>query len=110
MAGNLYYEKVKRTSTDDDEDKQNKMRYISEGSWRSKMLVSYELKGETINDESHGGGSLIRLPDDATNIQVRFQVERFPGIWCDVKEYDRFKKCWVEMLRNSQSTSQSCLV
>ncbi|XP_028403143.1 uncharacterized protein LOC114525880 [Dendronephthya gigantea] len=97
LDGNLYYEKVKRASTDDDnEDKEKKLKYISKGSWSSKMLVDYEENGEEKHRESEGSGSLILIPNNATKIKVRFQVMRAPGIWCDVKEYDHFKKCWVE--------------
>ncbi|XP_028403144.1 uncharacterized protein LOC114525882 [Dendronephthya gigantea] len=60
------------------------------------MLVDYEVNGEKKHHEGHGSGSLILLPNNATKIKVRFQVMRFPGVWSDVKEYDRFEKCWVE--------------
>ncbi|XP_028417492.1 uncharacterized protein LOC114541895 [Dendronephthya gigantea] len=70
--------------------------YIFEGSWLSKMLVDYKVNDEKKNHEAHGTGSLILLPNNATNIKVRFQVMRFPDVWSDVNEYDGFKECWVK--------------
>ncbi|XP_028415057.1 uncharacterized protein LOC114538145 [Dendronephthya gigantea] len=114
LAGNLYYEKVKRASTDDyNEDKQKNLKYISKGSWSSKMLVYYEFEegSEKKPHEAHGTGSSIWLPNNATNIKVKFQVMRFPGVWCYVKEYDRFKKCWVKPTKThifEYDTPMSC--
>ncbi|XP_028416311.1 uncharacterized protein LOC114540234 [Dendronephthya gigantea] len=73
-----------------------RMTYISEGAWFSKMLVDYEEDGEEKHHEGYGSGSSILIPNNATNIKVKFQVMRTPGVWCDVKKYDHFKKCWVK--------------
>ncbi|CAB4037956.1 Hypothetical predicted protein [Paramuricea clavata] len=72
------------------------MKYFSEGYWFSKMLVDYKENGETKHYEVKGSESSIPIPNKATKIKVRFQVMRFLGTWCDVKRYDRFKKCWIE--------------
>ena len=96
LAGNLYYEAVTKISGDEDTDERVKLKYFSEGGWLSKMLVDYEEDGEEKHQEGQGSGSFILLPNNATNIKVRFQVMRGPGIWSDVKEYDRYHKCWVE--------------
>ena len=36
------------------------------------------------------------IPENAKDVEVRFQVLRFIGTWCDVKKYDRFDECWSE--------------
>ena len=72
------------------------MKYFSEGYWFSKMLVDYKENGETKHYEVKDSESSIPIPNKATKIKVRFQVMRFLGTWCDVKKYDRFKKCWIE--------------
>jgi hypothetical protein len=72
------------------------MKYFSEGYWFSKMLVDYKENGETKHYEVKDSESSIQIPNKATKIKVRFQVMRFLGTWCDVKKYDRFKKCWIE--------------
>ncbi|XP_028403311.1 uncharacterized protein LOC114526019 isoform X2 [Dendronephthya gigantea] len=74
----------------------HKMKYISKGIWCSKMIVKYVVDGKKKKFEGEGSGSLIWIPYNATNIKVSFEVMRAPGVWCDVKEYDRFKKCWIK--------------
>ena len=93
LTGNLYYEVV--TKIDNNDFSEYRLKHISDGPWVSQMLVDYEDNGKS-EHEVKGSKSSIRIPNKATNIKVRFQVMRFPGIWCDVKKYDRFKKCWIE--------------
>jgi hypothetical protein len=57
------------------------------------MLVDYKKKGLPKHFGVKDSETSISIPNEATNIKVRFQVIRFLGIWCDVIEYDRFKKC-----------------
>ncbi|XP_028403313.1 uncharacterized protein LOC114526020 [Dendronephthya gigantea] len=73
-----------------------KIKYISKGYWFSKMLVDYKVNGRSQHEEVEYSEGSILLPNNATNIEIRFQVMRFPGVWCDVKKYDRFKSCWVK--------------
>ena len=61
------------------------------------MIVEYsdgDGKKTTITVE--GSGSMVEIPEHARDIKVRFQNQRFIEIWCDVKKYDRKKKCWCE--------------
>ncbi|XP_028403315.1 uncharacterized protein LOC114526022 [Dendronephthya gigantea] len=74
----------------------HRLKYISEGSWVSKMLVDYEEDGETKHQEVKDSKESFLIPTNATNIEVRFQVMRAPGVWSDVKKYDRFNECWVK--------------
>ena len=74
-----------------------RIRYFSEGPWVSKMIVEYvNDQRKKVQKEVRGSGNSIELPETARDVQVRFQVLRFPGIWCDVKKYDRFNKCWCK--------------
>ena len=71
--------------------------YLCERRWVSKMIVKYvNDQREEVQKEVRGSGKSIDLPETARDVQVRFQVMRFPGKWCDVKKYDRFNKCWCE--------------
>ena len=69
-----------------------KVKYISEGDWFSKMVVSYFLKGKRITKEVRGSGKSVIVPGNATQLKVKFQVRR--PFWGDLKKYDRFKRCW----------------
>ena len=69
-----------------------KVKYISEGDWVSKMVVSYVLKGKRITEEVRGSGKSVTIPGNATQLEVKFQVMR--PFWGDLKKYDRFKRCW----------------
>ena len=74
-----------------------RIRYISEGPWKSKLIVQYTNdKNEVVKKEESGSGSSIKIPKNAKDVEVRFQVLRFIGTWCDVKKYDRFDECWSE--------------
>ena len=70
------------------------VRYISQGWWFSKMVVSYVLNGVEITKERRGSGSQIKIPSNAEQITVRFKVLRPP--WGDIIKYDRFQRCWCE--------------
>ena len=71
-----------------------KVKYISEGYWFSKMVVSYFLEGKRITQEARGSGESVSFPRNATELEVKFQVRR--PFWGDLMEYDRFKKCWCK--------------
>ena len=74
-----------------------RIRYLSEGPWVSKMIVEYvNDQRKKVQKEVIGSGKSIELPETARDVQVRFQVMRFPGKWCDVKKYDRINKCWCK--------------
>ena len=61
------------------------------------MIVEYSDKeGKNPPKTVEGSGSTVKIPAHARDIKVRFQNQRFIGIWCDVKKYDRNKKCWCE--------------
>ena len=70
------------------------IKYISEGAWVSKMIVTYCLQGDKINKEESGSGKMIKIPADATQIEVRFQVRR--PVWGDIMKYDRFEEVWCK--------------
>ena len=70
------------------------IRYKSEGAWISKMVVTYSLNGEQIEEETRGSGNVIRIPLNAKHIEVKFQVRR--PLWGDIMKYDRFEKKWQE--------------
>ena len=71
-----------------------KVRYISQGYWISKMIVSFIVNGEEITKEVRGSGKYINIPSNARKIKVRFQVWRPP--WRDILKYDRFQTCWCQ--------------
>ena len=70
------------------------VRYKSEGTWISKMVVTYSLNGEQIEEETKGSGRIIRIPLNAKQVEVKFQVRR--PLWGDIMKYDRFEKKWQE--------------
>ena len=69
-------------------------RYKSEGAWISKMIVTYLLNGKQIKEEVSGSGRIVKIPSDARQVKVRFQVRR--PAWGDIMKYDRFKKKWCK--------------
>ena len=71
-----------------------KVKYISEGVWFSKMVVSYFLEGKRITQEARGSGESVIVPGNATQLEVKFQVSR--PFWGDLVKYDRFKRCWCK--------------
>ena len=75
-------------------DNSGRVKYISEGFWSSKMVVSYTLSGNEVTQEVQGSGKAINIPAQATSITVKFQVLR-PG-WWDISKYDRFQKRWCK--------------
>ena len=56
------------------------------------MAVKYSLNREPIEKEASGSGSIIRVPLNATDVEVKFQVSH--PLWGDVMKYDRFEKKW----------------
>jgi len=71
-----------------------KVKYISEGAWISKMIVSFSVDGERKTEEVRGSGKSIDIPSSARNIEVKFRVSR--PMWGDIVKYDRFQKCWCK--------------
>lgn len=71
-----------------------KVKYISDGHWVSKMVVSYFLKGERVTQEVSGSGKSVTVPGNAAQLEVKFQVMR--PFWGDLKKYHRFERCWCE--------------
>ena len=69
-------------------------RYISSRAWFSKMIVTFLFHGEEIKREVSGSGEIVKVPADARQVKVRFQVSR-PS-WGDIMKYDRFKKIWCK--------------
>ena len=76
------------------EEANGKVKYISEGAWSSKMVVSYFLKGEKVVEEARGSGSSVDIPSVARKIEVKFQVRR--PFWGDICKYDRFGGFWCK--------------
>ncbi|XP_028418029.1 uncharacterized protein LOC114542773 [Dendronephthya gigantea] len=68
------------------------LRYICKEAWFSRMVVEHS--GETFYRD--GGNSIMKIPRNTSKVKVRFQVMRGPKIWCDVKKYNREKKCWCK--------------
>ena len=68
--------------------------YISEGYWFSKMIVTYSLHGKENKEEVSGNGRKVKIPSDAKQIEVRFQVRR--PVWGDIMKYNRFRKTWCK--------------
>ena len=69
-------------------------RYRSEGAWISKMIITYLLNGEQIKEEVSGSGRIVKIPLNARQVKVRFQVRR--PAWGDIMTYDRFEKTWCK--------------
>ena len=70
-----------------------KIKYISEGAWMSKMIVSFFLNGKKTTQQVSGSGKFVTIPSHARGIEVKFQVSR--PFWGDVMKYNRFKKAWL---------------
>ena len=70
-----------------------KIKYISEGAWMSKMIVSFFLNGKKTTQQVRGSGKFVTIPSRARAIEVKFQVRR--PFWGDVMKYNRFKKEWL---------------
>ena len=76
------------------EEARSQVKYVSEGAWFSKMVVSYFLNGEKVVEEVHGSGSSVDIPFVARNIEVKFQVRR--PFWGDICKYDRSGGFWCK--------------
>ena len=77
-----------------EEPEETTFRYKSEGAWISKMVVTYLINGEEIKKEACGSGRIVRIPSDAKQVKVRFQVRR--PFWGDIMKYDRSRKTWCK--------------
>lgn len=71
-----------------------KIKYISDGPWVSKMVVSYFLKGERVTQEVRGSGKSVTVPGNAAQLEVKFQVMR--PFWGDLKKYHRSERHWCQ--------------
>ena len=69
-----------------------KIKYISEGAWISRMIVSFFLDGKKTTQQVSGSGKFVTIPSRARDIEVKFQVRR-PS-WGDVMKYNRFREAW----------------
>ena len=69
-------------------------RYISSGAWFSKMSVTFLFHDEEIKREVSGSEEIVKVPADARQVKVRFQVWR--PVWGDIMKYDRFEKKWCK--------------
>lgn len=76
----------------DGQPKDGKVKYISNGAWFSKMVVTFFENSEKVTEEVKGSGRSINIPSSAREIEVRFQVRR--PFWGDICKYDRFNKSW----------------
>ena len=70
------------------------IKYISEGAWTSRMIVSFFLDGKEKKKIVSGSGQFVTIPSRAKDIEVKFQVRR--PFWGDVMKYNRFKKAWLQ--------------
>ena len=70
------------------------IKYISEGAWTSRMIVSFFLDGKETTKPVSGSGKFVTIPSRAKDIEVKFQVRR--PFWGDVMKYNRFRKAWVQ--------------
>ena len=69
-----------------------KIKYISEGAWISRMIVSFFLDGKKTTQQVSGSGKFVTFPSRARDIEVKFQVRR--PFWGDVMKYNRFREAW----------------
>ena len=69
-----------------------KIKYISEGAWISRMIVSFFLDGKKTTQQVSGSGKLVTIPSRARDIEVKFEVRR--PFWGDVMKYNRFREAW----------------
>ena len=76
----------------DEQPKDGKVRYISNGAWLSKMVVTFLRNNKKVTEEVKGSRTSINIPSSARKIEVRFKVRRL--IWGDICKYDRFHKSW----------------
>ena len=76
----------------DEQPEDGKVKYISNGAWSSKMVVTFFENSKKVTKEVKGSGKSINIPSSARKIEVRFQVSR--PFWGDVCKYDRFHKSW----------------
>ena len=70
------------------------IKYISEGAWTSRMIVSFFLDGKKTTQQVSGSGKFVTIPSRARDIEVKFQVRR--PFWGDVMKYNRFKEAWFQ--------------
>ena len=77
-----------------EEPQEGTIKYISEGFWFSKIIITYSLNGEESKQEASGSDSMVKIPAGATQIEVKFKVSR--PFWGDIMKYDRFKKTWCQ--------------
>ena len=71
--------------------------YISTGPWYSRMAVKYTIGNVPYPEKfAEGSHSVVEIPGNSSNIEVRFEVMRFIKTWCDVKKYDRKNKTWCK--------------
>lgn len=70
------------------------IKYISEGAWTSRMIVSFFLDGKETTKPVSGSGKFVTIPSRAKDIEVKFQVRR--PFWGDVMKYNRFREAWVQ--------------
>ena len=68
------------------------IKYISEGAWTSRMIVSFFLDGKEKKKIVSGSGQFVTIPSRAKDIEVKFQVRR--PFWGDVMKYNRFRETW----------------
>ena len=68
------------------------IKYISEGAWTSRMIVSFFLDGKETTKIVSGSGKFVTIPSRAKDIEVKFQVRR--PFWGDVMKYNRFREAW----------------
>ena len=71
-----------------------KIKYISEGAWISRMIVSFFLDGKKTTQQVSGSGKFVTIPSRAKDIEVKFQVRR--PFWGDVMKYNRFREAWFQ--------------
>ena len=70
------------------------IKYISDGKWTSRMIVSFFLDGKKTMQQVSGSGKFVTIPSRARDIEVKFQVRR--PFWGDVMKYNRFKEAWFQ--------------
>ena len=75
-----------------DQREEIKIKYISEGAWISRMIVSFFLDGKKTTQQVSGSGKFVTIPSRARDIEVKFEVRR--PFWGDVMKYNRFREAW----------------
>ena len=84
-----------------------KIKYISEGAWISRMIVSFFLDGKKTTQQVSGSGKFVTIPSRARDIEVKFQVRR--PFWGDVMKCNRLERPGFNLMSHMSSGTKNLL-